>query len=601
MTDTNYPVQNDTIYLYDDGIGRVQLIDHMGCDKDIVNAARVSFGADNDLPIDERDEKLIGYLLKNKHTSPFEHCTIKWKFVVPLFVRGQHHRHRTWCLSGDTEITFNRPDRWRKGVHTKQSPYSKEGFTLRELYRKWETNGGRETIKNMLVRVYDEKEKKFTVSSIENVIYSGKKDVFEVELEDGKTLKCSKDHRLLTTYGWQRLEDAVGLEVSSTGLTSMTKECYVLTNGVSAWRSYDWMKAQRDKGRSVSEIAEEAGCSYHTIRKWLKIHGLQFDQLEALRRHNEENGPWNRGKFGYKLDKKPMTQEHREAIKAARSGPNSNFWKGGVTEDRAAIGRWTTGNAAKVHAKYNYTCQRCFKKGGTLHAHHIKPVVSHPGIARDLNNLESLCKTCHIAEHLQTGEIRMGYGTPLAAKASKIRCVRYVGVEETYDIEIKGPNHNFVANGMVVHNSYNEISRRYTSENLQFYCPKTFRTQHEKNRQASNDVEENPHIYNWDGCGIIRADKALEYAVQNQVELYEKMLEAGICREQARMVLPQNLYTEFYGTVNLHNAMHFLRLRLGPHAQWEIRRVAEAMRSHLEELFPVAMSSFGQTLSPEIK
>lgn len=90
---------NKTTYLYGDKIGRVELINHYGTDKTIVNAARVSFGADNNLPLDARDKKLIKYLIKHRHTSTLEHCGVTFKFTVPLYVRSQHHRHRTWSYN----------------------------------------------------------------------------------------------------------------------------------------------------------------------------------------------------------------------------------------------------------------------------------------------------------------------------------------------------------------------------------------------------------------------------------------------------------------------------------------------------------------------
>lgn len=87
------------VYIFGDNIGSTQLIQHMGTDKTVVNAARVSFGQDTDSPLNDRDKKLIRFLISNKHTSPFEHCVITWKFVVPLFIRSQHHRHRTWSFN----------------------------------------------------------------------------------------------------------------------------------------------------------------------------------------------------------------------------------------------------------------------------------------------------------------------------------------------------------------------------------------------------------------------------------------------------------------------------------------------------------------------
>ena len=66
----------------------------------------------------------------------------------------------------------------------------------------------------------------------------------------------------------------------------------------------------------------------------------------------------------------------------------------------------------------------------------------------------------------------------------------------------------------------------------------------------------------------------------------------GVCREQARGVLPQNLYTEYYGTVNLNNLIKFIELRTHDGAQWEIQQVARACLSIVEELWPVAISSY---------
>ena len=147
--------------------------------------------------------------------------------------------------------------------------------------------------------------------------------------------------------------------------------------------------------------------------------------------------------------------------------------------------------------------------------------------------------------------------------------------------------------------SYNEISRRYTAENLEFFEPLTFRTQHKSNRQASNDEEQiNPFIGDVKPSLVpakgITACNAVRQHHANSLKLYHDLLTAGVCREQARGVLPQNLYTEYYGTCNLNNLVKFLDLRLDSHAQWEIRKVAEACRDIAKELWPEAMSHFSK-------
>ena len=138
--------------------------------------------------------------------------------------------------------------------------------------------------------------------------------------------------------------------------------------------------------------------------------------------------------------------------------------------------------------------------------------------------------------------------------------------------------------------AYNEISRRYTDENLQFYEPEEFRTQHKSNRQASNEEELiNPELEQY--FYLQASDKVRGHHCAS-LSLYNELIDAGICREQARGILPQNLYTEYYGTANLSNLLKFIDLRLDSHAQWEIQRVAEAMLDILTDLFPVTVNSY---------
>ena len=146
--------------------------------------------------------------------------------------------------------------------------------------------------------------------------------------------------------------------------------------------------------------------------------------------------------------------------------------------------------------------------------------------------------------------------------------------------------------------SYNEISRRYTDKDLQFYTPSSFRTQHETNRQASNLDEINPIIVPdlADFGEGRRADAVVKSHVRSSLELFNTLMSRGVCREQARMVLPQNLYTEYYGTVNLNNLLKFIGLRRHAGAQWEIQRVAEACLEIAESLWPEAVGAYRENV-----
>ena len=143
--------------------------------------------------------------------------------------------------------------------------------------------------------------------------------------------------------------------------------------------------------------------------------------------------------------------------------------------------------------------------------------------------------------------------------------------------------------------SYNEISRRYTDKGLRFYEPDNFRTQHKSNRQASNAEELiDPFIVPEladSGYGL-KASARIKQHHQSSVELFNTLVERGVCREQARGVLPQNLYTEYYGTVNLNNLLKFIDLRTHEGAQWEIQKVALACLQIATELWPYSVSAY---------
>ena len=141
--------------------------------------------------------------------------------------------------------------------------------------------------------------------------------------------------------------------------------------------------------------------------------------------------------------------------------------------------------------------------------------------------------------------------------------------------------------------SYNEISRRYTDVNLAFYEPESFRTQHKSNRQASNPEDLiNPTI--WRNLVCDSASKALKEHNKDCLKFFNTLIDAGVCREQARGVLPQNMYTEYYGTVNLNNLLKFVELRTHVGAQWEIQQAAEACLEIATDLWPITVKAYRQ-------
>lgn len=145
----------------------------------------------------------------------------------------------------------------------------------------------------------------------------------------------------------------------------------------------------------------------------------------------------------------------------------------------------------------------------------------------------------------------------------------------------------FVARQWLRHRTWNinEISRRYTSEELDFYIPNTWRLQSTDNKQCSSGNAEQV-VQN-------QFTEKMQQHVDGALATYEQMLDAGIAREQARMVLPQNMYTIFIGKVDGHNLMHFMKLRMDEHAQYEIRVYAEAIYEHFfKAILPWSAEAF---------
>ena len=139
--------------------------------------------------------------------------------------------------------------------------------------------------------------------------------------------------------------------------------------------------------------------------------------------------------------------------------------------------------------------------------------------------------------------------------------------------------------------SYNEVSRRYTSENVEFYLPQHFRGQHKNNRQASTESTMDPVLSRVAGLNLSytkTASQCVKSSARKCLKLYEELIESGVCREQARFVLPQSMYTEYWYSANLLNIIKFLKLRLPEESQWEIRRLAEEMSYFVKEKFPEA-------------
>jgi thymidylate synthase (FAD) len=158
----------------------------------------------------------------------------------------------------------------------------------------------------------------------------------------------------------------------------------------------------------------------------------------------------------------------------------------------------------------------------------------------------------------------------------------------------------FIARQWIRHRtaSVNEYSARYSVLDTEFYVPEPAQlaAQSDANRQGRDEVlggDEAQAV-----LGLLRSD------AEQSFDHYHQMLNrdddgnevdskrSGLARELARMNLPLSAYTQWYWKVNLHNLLHFLRLRADPHAQWEIREYAQVLMGIVQKWAPLTHHAF---------
>ena len=134
----------------------------------------------------------------------------------------------------------------------------------------------------------------------------------------------------------------------------------------------------------------------------------------------------------------------------------------------------------------------------------------------------------------------------------------------------------FVARQLQKHEymPWNEVSRRYVSDNIEFYQPEVWRGRSADKKQGSE--------------GVCQPPLWLDSTMNQVLDLYDQMIHDGVAPEQARMVLPQNTMTEWYWTGTLGAIAKMCNLRCKPDTQYETRLIADQISSKMGQLFPVS-------------
>ena len=246
------------------------------------------------------------------------------------------------------------------------------------------------------------------------------------------------------------------------------------------------------------------------------------------------------------------------------------------------------------------TTLRATVPGMEQHLYHARPVLDH-GFVRVIDYMGDDSAICQAA--------RVSYGRGTKSVSNDEGLIRYLMRHwhstpfEMCEIKLHVKLPVFVARQWIRHRTanVNEYSARYSILDREFYipAPEALAAQSTVNNQGRGEALSGEE-----------ADRVLRYLRDDAMRAYdhyEEMIsdegQQGLARELARMNLPANIYTQWYWKVDLHNLLHFLRLRADAHAQYEIRVYAEAICEMVKDWVPAAYKAFedyrmgGATLS----
>lgn len=489
------------------------LVDFIPDSEGIISyAARVS-APQNQTNFDTAD-KLLGYCAKHAHWSVFETCSITMEIEAPRDICRQILRHRSFsfqefCVASGTKISTVVGGTVKK-------------VKIEDLYKRFKSKQYWSKSEN-LVRVFDENTGMLTSAKIKEVFDTGIKPVYRLTLDNGKTIDATAEHKFLTKEGFKKLADITGND-------------FVGCNGVPIYQTLEWLYEAKmeaiENGTGVQGMAEKAGVSYHTVRKWLRKNNLQFTKAQVAM----YTDAWNKGASRESQPRygKTVSESTRDRMRfSSKKGENCVLFSSGKRRSFALEVRdyW--------YKRKNYL----FKK------------------------FKGIC-----AKSAKETSVR-----GLTASWHKVVSVEFVGELQTYDMEIEHSSHNYVANGIITHNS-----QRYAEATD--FCTREARLQDHKNRQNSIKV---PTETEDDKFLISEWERRQQEVLEIVNDHYNWAINCGIAKECARVLLPEGLtMSKMYMQGSVRSWMHYINLRKENGTQLEHCDVAWKAREEFVKLFP---------------
>ena len=523
----------------------VELVKHSASDSDVLWAARVSTAGEQSLDEltkdPERSKGLINYLMRDRHGSPFEHNSMTFFISAPIFVFREFMRHRVgWCIAGDTEITLE-----SEAGHLRRR-------TIAELHKLWHMG-----VEDRLPH------------SAGGVTWHSRAGKWMAQVRRGGT-----NHYLGLYENREAAESAVAEFREEHPSTRLRKLESVRRNHV---RCYDEETLLAQRARIVDVI--ESG-----VKQLIKITTASGKTLRCTVDHAVFT-PEGWAKAG------ELTVGDAVLVAGTAPTPSQALIPPSL---RRGIGVWTSMQRQRLIKEVDscHLCDQEFPRD-QLALDHVVPVAGDLTRALDERNLAPACEPCHTAKSGGEQALAQRGGKTAKAVPDPVVSIEADGEEMTYDLSVEGPWHNFLANGVVVHNSYNEESGRYRELQPVFYVP-------DESRKLVQEGRPGKYVF-VEGTQAQQelVGRAMEDSYRQAYETYQEMLAAGVAREVARAVLPVGLFSSMYATCNARSLMHFLGLRtqhelakVPSFPQREIEMVGEKMEAEWAKLMPLTYAAF---------
>ena len=507
--------------------------------QEMERVARTCYKSEDKIT-DDSCYNFIKGIIKRGHEAMIEFSNITVKFTCDRGVSHEIVRHRLasyaqestrYCLAGDSKLKTLNPH---------------NNLTIKELYdNKLKSKNG--SWKRIKIEQLNEKTGELIYSNIEDIFENGVKDIYEIKTSLGYSLKCTSDHQIYTPLGYKKLSE-------------LNEGDFIYINGKEIeenklYTDKDWLYYQNiTLNKTFVDISKEFGYNISTLKKWARKLGIP---KKGKGYFNLGRTPWNKG-----IKESEDERVHR------MSDSLRKFHHCGRRKD--SILKKDT----KAYQKYNSgICKICGSKEN-LEVH-------HKNSNRENNNPENLitlCESCHLRVHSKN---------LLIIHPDTIISINKIGSETVYDISMKSEFHNFVANGVVVHNcnySKDKYNNQVSFIDIKGGIDLDLAMNSALNNRTLNKDKINDIINEW------------EEACKDAEKHYLNLSKLGASPNIARGVLPNSVKTEINVRMDIREWRHFFSLRCEDVAHPQMREIAKPLLKEMAKRYPIFFKDLADKL-----